>query len=80
MCTRLTCDGLPEPPDYGHVVLPCSNAFGQTCHIDCDTGYQLERGTTNRSCIALAPAPRDVFWTTDITAFCGGNQSACNIS
>ena len=82
MCTRLTCDGLPDTPENGHVVMPCSDAFGQTCYIDCDTGYQLERGTTNRSCVALPPNPTDVFWTTDITTFCGGNKSAyaCNIS
>ena len=79
-CTRLACDGFPVPPDYGHVVQPCSDAFGQTCYIACNTGYQLERGTTNRSCIAHESAPTDVFWTTDITTYCGGNQTACNIS
>ena len=79
-CTRLTCDGPPEPPEYGHVVLPCSDAFGQTCHIDCNTGYQLERGTTNRSCVADPIDRMMVYWTTDVTAFCGGNQSLCNIS
>ena len=80
ICTILTCDGPPISPENGHVMSPCSDAFGQTCYIGCDTGYQLERGTTNRSCIALPSAPMDVFWTTDVTTFCGGNKSACKIS
>ena len=73
MCTRLTCGGPPVSPSYGHVVQPCSDAFGQTCHIACDIGYQLERGTTNRSCTAFPSAPTVVFWTSDPTTFCGGN-------
>ena len=73
MCTRLTCGGPPVSPSYGHVVQPCSDAFGQTCHIACDTGYQLERGTTNRTCVANPLNNTDVFWTSDPTTFCGGN-------
>ena len=73
MCTRLTCDGPPISPSYGHVEEPCSDAFGQTCQIACDTGYQLERGTTNRTCVANPLNNTDVFWTSDPTTFCGGN-------
>lgn len=72
-CTRLTCDGPPESPENGHVMLPCSDAFGQTCHIGCDTGYQLEQGVTNRSCIAHPDTPTDVFWTTDVATSCRGD-------
>ena len=72
-CTRLTCDGDPEPPENGHVMQPCSDAYGQTCYINCDIGYQLERGYTNRSCTADSNNPRDLYWTTDVTTFCGGN-------
>lgn len=73
-CTRLRCGGPPVPPQNGRVVLPCSDAFGQTCHIECNPGYQLERGTTSRMCTADQSAPTNVYWTTDITTFCGGNQ------
>ena len=71
-CTRLRCDGPPVSPSNGHVVQPCSYAFGQTCHIACSKGYSLERGATNRSCIATPENPENPFWTTDITTFCGG--------
>lgn len=60
------------PPENGHVVSPCSDAFGQTCYIACDTGYSLERGTAERMCTADEGSPTDVYWTTDITTFCGG--------
>ena len=72
VCTRLQCGDLPVTPDNGHLLMPCSNAFGQTCYITCNTGYYLERGTTNRTCTADPGSPTDVYWTTDITTFCGG--------
>ena len=74
LCTRLTCGGDPEPPDFGYVVQPCSDAFGQTCHIACNTGYQLVIGNTNRSCTANPLNPTELLWTTDVTTFCGGDH------
>ena len=63
---------VPLIPDKA-VITRCGSKVGDTCHFDCIHGYEMERGTKSRTCLANGQ------WDGTQVVCSGNGPSICDI-